>query len=622
MKIKKAYVFTIIFLHLLMAVSCSRTGDIVNVSSFGLKPDSGVNSSLYMKKILDECRRKTNPILVFPKGGYDFRPEGCEKRVYFESNTTDNNPKNCAIVINNFKNLTIEGSGSEFIFHGPVQPFTVDNSRNIVIKNLSVDWEVPLTAQAEIIDVKDKYIDLRISQESPYVIEKGKIFFMVEQEKKKWWEGVEFDRDTRMVAYRSDDDPLGRGWYNYRAEEPGNGTVRLFYDFVRKPQKGNILVMRHSARDHAGIFLFHSKNIKLENLNIYHTAGLGVLSQFTEEMEFKNIRMIPNRKKGRYFGGHDDGFHFSNCRGRIIIDRCDFAGLMDDPINVHGTSVRLIKKISDVKILCRFMHNQSEGLLLARPGEKIKFIENRTMQTIGTGVVKFFEKISTKEFRLTFTKSIPEDLKEGDGLENLSWTPDVIIKNSFLGSGRARGILISTPGKVVIENNVFESSGSAILIPGDANYWYESGAVRDVKIKNNRFSDACLTSMYQFCEGIISIDPEISDLHRGAEPFHKNISITGNTFHVFDYPVLFAKSTGNIKFENNIIKRSYRFRPFHYRKHMLTFEACTNVSVKSNKFEGDVLSRNIGYVKMDSIQIKYDKSRGSMLEKIREQADE
>jgi hypothetical protein len=34
---------------------------------------------------------------------------------------------------------------------------------------------------------------------------------------------------------------------------------------------------------------------------------------------------------------------------------------------------------------------------------------------------------------------------------------------------------MSTPGEVLIEKNTFESSGSAILIPGDANGWYESG---------------------------------------------------------------------------------------------------------------------------------------------------
>jgi hypothetical protein len=44
---------------------------------------------------------------------------------------------------------------------------------------------------------------------------------------------------------------------------------------------------------------------------------------------------------------------------------------------------------------------------------------------------------------------------------------------------------------VLIENNRFPSSGSAILIAGDANAWYESGAVRDVTIRGHVFGESC-----------------------------------------------------------------------------------------------------------------------------------
>ena len=93
------------------------------------------------------------------------------------------------------------------------------------------------------------------------------------------------------------------------------------------------------------------------------------------------------------------------------------------------------------------------------------------------------------------------------------------------------------PGKVIIENNVFESSGSAILIAGDANAWYESGAVRDVLIRNNDFRYPCNSSIYQFCEAVISIDPEIPTSEQ-KYPYHRNIRIMDNTFHLFDYPIL------------------------------------------------------------------------------------
>jgi len=86
------------------------------------------------------------------------------------------------------------------------------------------------------------------------------------------------------------------------------------------------------------------------------------------------------------------------------------------------------------------------------------------------------------------------------------------------------GQLVSTPGKVVIENNDFVSSGEAILIAGDANGWYESGAVSDVLICGNRFHPSCLTSWYEYGEGIISICPIIPKLDP-EKPYHRNIRI-------------------------------------------------------------------------------------------------
>ena len=98
--------------------------------------------------------------------------------------------------------------------------------------------------------------------------------------------------------------------------------------------------------------------------------------------------------------------------------------------------------------------------------------------------------------------------------------------------------------------------------------------------------------MYQFCEGIISICPEIPQLDP-VHPFHRNIRIENNEFHPFDYPVLYAKSVDGLTFSNNRIIRSHDFAPFHSRHANLTLEACHNVRIEANHFEGEVLGKNI-----------------------------
>jgi len=440
-------------------------------------------------------------------------------------------------------------------------------------------------------------------------MEKDKLVFVGEGWKSSLSGVMEFDKDTKLVTPQTGDAGcMGENFSSYKATELKKGLVRLQYSGAHKPVLGNWLVLRHSARDHAGTFITNSRNIVIENMNMYHNAGLGILSQYSADLDFKNVNVIPNPTKNRILSGHDDGMHFSNCSGQITVDSCRFQSLMDDPINVHGTAVRIMKKINDTKLLCRFMHEQSIGFTWARPGERIGFIENEAMNTIGEGKVESFHANSPEEFEVSFIGPVPANIMEGDALENLTCTPDVLIKNSFFGSNRARGILISTPGKVIIENNIFESSGSAILIPGDANGWYESGAVKDVTIRNNIFNDPCLTSMYQFCEGIISIDPEIPkpDI---SKPFHRNIRIENNTFHPFDYPVLYAKSTEGLYFNNNTIIRSTRFQPFHYRKYMFSFEYCKKVEMANNSLQGDVLGKNIKLVSTPKPEVNVDKKQ-------------
>lgn len=582
----------------------STKRDTISIESLGLKPDSRENAVPYVKKAIDMCLNKTNPVLVFPKGRYDFWPQHCIERDYFESNTTDNNPKRLAIFIERMEEFTLDGLGSIFIFHDRMQPFTVDNSQSITIQNVSIDWDIPLTAQARVSNVTPDYIELNINAyESPYIIENNKLVFIGEGWKSPWSSTIEFDAETETISPQSGDQCLGKDWQKYRAEEIKTGVVRVYYPFKRKPEINNWLVLRHSARDHAGIFIVDSKNVHLNNINMYHCAGLGVLSQFSENLYFSKVNCVPNKSKGRILAGHDDGLHFSNCKGQIDINDCKFHALMDDPINVHGTAVKIVEKVSSKKLRCKFMHSQSVGLNWARKGDLIGLLNHNTMHTVGKIKVTTFKKIDAETIEIEFEETIPSTIMLGDALENITWSPDVAINNCFFGSCRARGILVSTPGKVLIENNIFESSGSAILIAGDANYWYETGAVKDVLIKDNIFRSYCLTSMYQFCEAVISICPEIPTADLDL-PYHRNIIMTNNEFDLFDYPIVYAFSVQGLEFSNNTLKRSFKFKPWHVRKAGLTFDSCSQIKIYNNKTIGDILGVNIALFKTSKEELK------------------
>ena len=82
-----------------------------------------------------------------------------------------------------------------------------------------------------------------------------------------------------------------------------------------------------------------------------------------------------------------------------------------------------------------------------------------------------------------------------------------------------RGFLLTTRGKVLIENNTFlRCAMSGILIEDDAEGWFESGPVRDMLIRNNTFIGCGL-----------DINPQTRSANR-RKPVHENIRIEGNFF--------------------------------------------------------------------------------------------
>jgi hypothetical protein len=583
----------------------AASSDTIFVTDFGLRPDSRENAVPYVQKALEACKEKPRPVLFFPEGRYDFWPHHCIERELFEGATDDINPKRLAILIEQMDRLVLDGNGSDFVFHDRMQPFTVDHSQNITIRNINVDWDIPLSAQATVARVTDEYIDMDINAyESPYIIENGNLVFVGEGWKSQWRGTMEFDKDTKMIPSQSGDRVMIG---NYRAEELSKGKVRLHHQFKDKPQEGNLLVLRHSRRDHSCIFIDESKNILVEHANLYHYAGLGILAQYSENPTFRYVNCIPNEKKGRILAGHDDGIQVASCKGEVVIEHCVFHGLMDDPINVYGNYVRAVERVNDHTLRCKHMHRESLNLNWGRPGDKVGFINNQNLQTVATGVVKSFTRINKELFDLSFEEVIPETALIGYALENLTWTCNVSISDSYFKSCRARGVLVSMPGKVVIRNNIFESSGSAVLLSADANSWYLSGSVNDVLITKNVFKAPCLTSMYQYCEGVISIAPAIPQ-KSDSTLFHRNIVITDNEFHLFDYPILYALSVENIEFSDNRLIRSHDFEPWHPRKYGLTFDACKKITVKGNTKEGDILGNTIQLIQTSRKECKLDKN--------------
>ncbi len=465
-----------------------------------------------------------------------------QKRRYHISNSDPAEVHCVGILLEGEHNRVLDFHGETLLFDSDAIAIAMDDCENITVQNAVIDWAVPFSAEGTILSASSSCVTVSIDRERyPHFVEDGKLYFTGNGWCSQLFGALEFGPDGKVPAGAGDTFP------RVTASQTGEGIV-LHGAFSPVPQVGNTLVLRHGKRRHPGLFCQNSRNITLRNVTFHATCGLGALFQFCENVTVSQVSFRPGPGR-RVLSGHDDGLHFSNCRGQILVEDCHFQGLMDDCINVHGTSVPVLSLSGSTVCGC-FAHPQSTGFdVWAIPGDQVSVLDRKTLNALMTTTVQHFSLLDATHFSIELDRPLPEGYSLA--LENLSNTPSFFCRRSFFGPGRARGLLVTTPGSVVVEHNTFESSGSAVLLSGDANGWYESGTCTDVTLRHNVF-DNCLTSCYQFCEGVISICPEIPDPD-GSTGFHKNIRIYENVFCCPSARLLYAHCALGIRFQNNHI---------------------------------------------------------------------
>lgn len=521
-------------------------------------------------------------VIRLAPGRYEIGPKKTVERTLYISNHDQDNPKRVWLPLEGVKNLTIDGQGADLVFNGRLLPVVLRNCENVTLSNFSIDFSNPHVAQAVVVanDPEAGTITYRPEPWVQYrVTPKGEFITYGEGWEHRTWLGIPFEEGTKRVVYRTGD--IGVATQNVTEPEPG--LIRApWKDSRLKP--GTRLAMRTGGRPTPGIFLHECLRTTLRNVKVHYAEGMGLLAQLCEDIDMDGFGVcLRGDSDPRYFTTQADATHFSGCKGRIRSVNGLYEGMMDDAINVHGTYLRIASLTDSATVRGRYMHNQSYGFKWGEPGDTVQLIAFRTMENRGPQLrIVSIRPVDTptehgaKEFEITFDRAVAPYITdmEGEkyGLENLTWSPSVLFDGNIIRNNRARGALFSTPRKVVCSNNLFDhTSGTAILLCGDCNGWFETGACRDVTITGNRFVNA-LTSLYQFTEAVISIYPEIPDLGGQREKFHSGITITDNEFETFDLPLLYAKSVSGLIYRNNKVTTNTDFPPFHSRRSRISLE--------------------------------------------------
>ena len=570
---------------------------VLNAMDYGADPTGAADSTVAIQNALAAAKELEDQgksvTLEFPYGEYHIYKDKAEVREYHTSNTNsiENPEKTIGLLIEEHKNLTIDGNESLFMMHGNMMALAVVKSENITLKDFAWDFAVPTVTELTVTASGDNYTEFYIPECFPYTISGNTLVWSSDLSPytgEPYWTATGNHNTYAVVTYHPDDE-MARNFGTdvspftnaTSITEVGDNVIRITYSYKNTNQTehhkpGTIFALCGNAhRETAGAFTWESKNVLAEGINVHFMHGFGWLIQMSEDVTYRSCNLMPRENSGHITVSFADGLHASGAKGEIVVENCNFSNTHDDPINFHGTFTRVEERIDDNTLELRYIHTQQGGFPQYHVGDQVAFFtrdtlessDNETLYTVAEVISNPGEDGNDlRTMIIRFEETLPQFLTDtvSNGspkyvAENVTYAPAVTIRGCTFKNTATRGILCTTRQPVVIEDNTFlNMSMATIFLSNDSGDWYESGPIRDMVIRNNTFYIKTIGDTYWDYKSAIYIHPVTygSGLPSWENPIHKNITIEGNTFHMSDDTVVKAESVENLTFRNNTIVRT------------------------------------------------------------------
>lgn len=528
--------------------------------------------------------------IEFKTGTYNFYPEKAYEK-YVKISNNDNALRKFIFALEGRKNMTINGNGSTFVFHGSVIPFLIENSTNVKIENLNIEYDFPFDFEGVVVanNQEEKTFDLKIHEDNKYRIKDDILYFSGYDWEIGLGENIVYNATTKSPEYYTSHYEHDFHKNFLKAQSLDDRIVRFSnLNAVKVPPVGSIYSDKgpHGEnRNIVGFRVYKSKNLELNNINVYHAGAMALIAEKTETISLNKFNVILKEESSRVISATADATHFINCKGEITINNCRFENMLDDATNVHGTYMINNEVIDSVTVAVKFGHFQQQGFDFAEKGDTLRFIDRTDLMPVGTGVVKNIHMINENYYTITFEEQVPEFSNKNIAIENITWMPLLVVKNCTVKQNRARSLLISTSKSVLIENNYFASMMAGIRICGDANYWFESGPVSNVIVRGNTFENLGIGGHAP--QAILQIDPIIGKNFRGDGFYHKNIVFENNTIRTFDPLIIYALSVDGLIIRNNTIIQTKICPQIFSELSQFDLQNCTNIKIEGNTYIGD-----------------------------------
>ena len=274
-----------------------------------------------VQRLIDDAIAKKQSLLSIPKGTY-----------YFDSDNAVLHDSIGLLNIVNASDLTIDGNGSTFIFRKIDLGFSIFNCKNLILKNLSIDYDPLPFTQGIITSIENKSITLKIDKGYRDDVE----YFNKPGYHKVLMNRSQFSEICRLFPQ------------TIKAVNKGEFVMEMSDVSCLKVNDPIVLLCRY---ENAILSKFSSKTT-YENINIYSSPGFALFELYGEGgSTLRNVRIVEGpipegASKQRLLSSSGDALHFASQEKGPLIEQCEVRNSDDDFINIEGFMYRALSKKS------------------------------------------------------------------------------------------------------------------------------------------------------------------------------------------------------------------------------------------------------------------------------------
>ena len=446
------------------------------------------------------ARLKDGDTLRFAKGEYHFFEEGAKVR-FLASVGSSTGMKKAVVHLEGLKDVTIDGGGSSFVFHGKTFPFIVERCDGVKICNFtSRVFRLPLVE----FTIKEKNGAGFLCQFAkgcvPYEIKDGTIFFDMDEGR---LDSRERELSVHALRYcqiqyvvtpgcRCNRDTLASTFYSVSAEDMGDGKV--FFRYVDSPHPKNagqcsfplnepLCLLLASDRNRSLTAFADCRDVEVADVTCLSGVGMGIVAEMCENIRIVRYNVRPD--EGSHVSMTADAIFLVDTKGRIEIAESEICWGLDDVMNIHGNYTRL-DKIDGRRVELGIQRFNYTGYFPYRVGEKLEFSRGKGpgKQILGRAVVAQFPKPGreAKSAAAVLDREIPAEWL-GCDVANVSHAPTVWIHDNYFHDFMHNRL--SAFADILFERNRIRNGNVAILHDDLTGYWGECGPMHTLVARDN-----------------------------------------------------------------------------------------------------------------------------------------